>query len=55
MKEDKYPIVYKGRDWYEDDCNDVFLCFYDSISSLGWDKSVYVADGERILPDGEWV
>lgn len=55
MKDEMYPIMYKGREWYEEDCDDVFLCFYTCKQSLGWDKSVYVAEGERIFPDGEWV
>nr|DAI89602.1 MAG TPA: hypothetical protein [Caudoviricetes sp.] len=50
-----YPIMYKGKEWYEEDCDDVFLSFYSCPQALGWDQSVYVAEGERIYPDGEWV
>lgn len=50
-----YPITYKGEDMYEEDCDQIFVTFYNSIESLGWDKSVYVnKDVGRILPDGEW-
>lgn len=55
MSEKKFPIMYKGREWYEADCNDIFLCFYTCPESLSWDQSVYVAEGERICPDGEWI
>jgi hypothetical protein len=50
-----FPIMYKGREWYKKDCNDIFLCFYSCPRALGWVQSVYVSEGERICPDGEWA
>ena len=51
-----YPIEYKGYYLYEEDCNSTFVSHYNTVESLGWDKSVYVgSDLGRILPDGEWV
>lgn len=55
MNERKFPIMYKGREWYEKDCSDIFLCFYSGQDSLSWDQSVYVSEGMRITPDGEWT
>lgn len=50
-----YPINFNGIDMYEEDCDQIFVTFYNSVESLGWDKSVYVnKDVGRILPNGEW-
>lgn len=50
-----YPVNYKGVDMYEEDCDEIFVTFYNCVEALGWDKSVYVnKDVGRILPDGKW-
>lgn len=50
-----YPIEYKGKYLYEEDCSKVFSAYYTCIEDLGYDKSVYVSsDLGRVLPDGEW-
>ena len=54
MEEKLYPLNYKGKIYYENDCNDIFASFYTSVYSLQFDGSVYVADGMSIAPDGEW-
>lgn len=55
MEEKLYPVYFKGRNWEEKDCADLFVCFYHSRHSLDWQTSVYVSEGERIQPDGTWV
>lgn len=55
MDEKIYPVYYKGRFWREDDVNDIFRCFYHAKLSLDERVSVYVSEGLRITPDGEWL
>ena len=55
MKNKIYPIFYKGKTYEESDVNDVFRVFYHSKDSLDSRVSVYVSEGLRITPDGEWV
>ena len=55
MSEEIYPILHNGKWYYEDDCDDIFAGFYSGPDSLGFNNSVYVGDGLRICPDGEWI
>lgn len=55
MEEKLYPIKFEGKYWEESDVDEVFKSFYHSRDSLGWDNSVYIGDGLRILPNGEWT
>lgn len=50
-----YPINYKGKIYYEEDCSGIFTSFYTSRYSLQFDGSVYVGEGMSVFPDGEWV
>jgi len=54
-KEKIYPIYYKGKWWNEEDCDDVFTAFYYTEAALGENCSVYVSDGMRVCPDGEYI
>lgn len=54
MEEKIYPIYYRGKYWNESEVHDVFKCFYHTKLALDSEKSVYVGDGMRIAPDGEW-
>jgi len=54
MEENLYPIYYKGKNWKESEVNDVFRCYYHTVHALDHNKTVYVAEGLRIAPDGEW-
>lgn len=47
-----FPLSYKGKLYYEKDCNDVFLAFYHDSSCLQEDTSVYMMGSDRIFPDG---
>jgi hypothetical protein len=54
-KDPRFPLKYKGKDLYKEDCSAVFLTYYGSVQSLGYDKSVYVSSElGRVLPDGSW-
>lgn len=55
MDEKLYPLEYKGKLWNIEDVNDIFRTFYHSEYSLAVDMSVYVSEGMRITPDGEWT
>lgn len=53
MKEEKlYPIYYNDKYWEEEDCNDVFVCFYHTRESLNFEMGVYVSEGVWVYPDG---
>jgi len=48
-----FPIEYNGKLWYEKDCNDVFLAFYNDSYSLTYDSTVYMMAGDYVYPDGK--
>lgn len=47
-----FPVIYKGKEYQEEDCNSDFLCFYHTRSALNSLGGVYLAGGEWIYPDG---
>jgi len=52
-----YPIYYNGKEYYEEDCNDVFAAYYTCPEALNVEGGVYVSEGTWIYPDGrteEW-
>jgi hypothetical protein len=55
MEEKIYPIKYKGRFWKEEEVDDIFRAFYFTKLALDYRTSVYVGEGLRRTPDGEWV
>lgn len=48
-----YPIEYKGKLWYKEDCHYQFVNVYDDKMVIGPDCGVYVAMGMYVYPDGE--
>lgn len=52
-EEDEFPVRYNSKDYYEDDCDDLFLSFYHGKFALRFDGSVYVSDGICVFPNGE--
>lgn len=48
-----YPITYKGKEYYEDDSEEVFATFYNTPFSLNEDCGVYMAEGLWIYLDGK--
>lgn len=55
MEEKIYPLHFKGKLWKEEEVDDIFRSFYHTKLSLDHRTSVYVGDGLRRTPDGEWV
>ncbi len=47
-----YPVTYKGREYKEEDCDDLFNVFYHERDSLEDDGSVYMLGGDYVYPDG---
>jgi hypothetical protein len=53
MKKEKlFPVYFNGKKYYEKDCNDIFLAFYHSKTSLNGLGGVYLSEGIWIYPDG---
>ncbi len=51
-EENLFPVYYSGKEYYEKDCNAVFLAFYDCKEALNWANGVYVSEGIYVYPDG---
>lgn len=48
-----FPIYYNGKLWEEEDCDDVFLAFYNGRYCLNCDGAVYLMGGDWMFPDGK--
>ena len=55
MEEKIYPLYYKGKFWTDGEVDHIFKSFYFTKLALDYQTSVYVGDGLRRTPDGEWV
>jgi len=55
MEENLYPVSFEGKLWNECDCDDIFVAFYTTKYALAPDCSVYVSEGDRIQPNGNWI
>jgi hypothetical protein len=54
MKKEKlYPITYNGKRYYEEDCDEVFVCFYNDRYALNHLGGVYMSEGIWVYPDGQ--
>lgn len=47
-----FPVHFNGKDYYEEDCSDLFLSFYNDIDALNELGGVYIAEGNWVYPDG---
>lgn len=53
MKKQKlFPVYFNNKMYYEKDCNDIFLSFYDCKESLNYLGGVYLSEGTWVYPDG---
>jgi len=52
MEEELFPVYFNGKEYYEEDCDDVFLALYHSRESLNDLGGVYMGDGDSVYPDG---
>ena len=48
-----FPIIYEGKSYYEKDCDEMFLSYYDCPEALINGCCVYVSDNMVIFPDGK--
>lgn len=55
MEEKIYPLYYKDKFWKEEEVDDIFSCYYFTKLALDHRTSVYVGEGLRRTPDGDWV
>ena len=56
-KKSLFPVYFEGKEYYEKDCDDVFLAFYHCKETLNGANGVYVSEGLWVYPDGsmdEW-
>ncbi len=51
-EDDLYPIWYEGKLYTEEECDDIFICFYHTKLALNYLNGVYVGDKIWIYPDG---
>lgn len=51
-KNELFPIYYNGEKYYEKDCDDLFLSFYDGDYTLNSEGGVYLGEDIYIYPDG---
>lgn len=47
----KYPVYYNGKEYYEDDCGDIFLAVYHNRYCLTDENSVYLGSKSYVFPD----
>lgn len=52
MEEALFPVHFNGVDYFEEDCNDTFLSFYDCKDALNDLGGVYMFEGTWVYPDG---
>jgi hypothetical protein len=48
-----YPVRYNGKDWYEKDCDGIFVAMYHTRSALNGLGGVYLSEGDWVYPDGK--
>lgn len=54
-KKDKnqlYPVYFDNKTFFEEDCDGVFVSFYQHPQALMPDMSVYVGEDIFLYPDG---
>lgn len=55
MEEKIYPLYYKEKYWKEEEVDDIFRSYYFTKLALDHRISVYVGEGLRRTPDGNWL
>lgn len=54
-KKSIYPVSFEGKLWFENQVDETFKSFYHTRDALDWQNSVYVGDGLRIFPNGDFI
>jgi len=52
QKNSLFPILFNGKQYYEKDCDGIFLCFYTCRESLNDLNGVYMSEDMWVYPDG---
>ena len=47
-----YPIRFNGKQYIEQDCNDLFIAYYQTRTALIDGMGVYISNGDWIDPVG---
>lgn len=51
-EENLFPVLFNGEEYYEKDCDNIFLSFYHCIEALNGLGGVYLSEGTWVYPDG---
>ena len=54
-KENLFPVNFEGKQYFEKDCDGVFLAVYPCREALNWEGGVYMTEGLWIYPDGSTI
>lgn len=52
IQEHLFPITYNGKEYYEKDCDEMYITFYNDVMALNENGGVYMSDGMWVYPDG---
>jgi hypothetical protein len=54
--DDRFPILYMGKLYGEDECDDLFLVLYDGLEQdhLDENSALYHTEGYTVAPNGDW-
>jgi hypothetical protein len=52
IQEHLFPITYNGKEYYEKDCDEMYLTFFNDVMALNQNAGVYMSDGMWVYPDG---
>ena len=50
-----FPVIYKNNEYFEKDCDEVFLSFYECEEALNHESMVYISDGVWRAPNGDTI
>lgn len=50
--EELFPVYFNEKEYFEKDCDDLFLAFYHDADMLNNSGGVYMGDGLCVYPDG---
>ena len=52
FEEKIYPIIWKDKKWYYEDCDDIFRMMYEFEMQLNSECGIYLTEGRCMYPDG---
>ncbi len=51
-KESLFPVYFNGKEYFENNCDDIFLSFYHCKEALNELGGVYLSEDIWVYPDG---